>query len=119
MTGLPAALSAFAFASTASVADSLIAAMRREMRFPPEGAADGLADSDETAVMTPSCQRRGARSDSPPESHVRDRARRRELHARPAVHGAPQALEQPLAVAEQDRDDGQVELVEQAGTQVL
>ena len=45
MTGLPAALSAFAFASTARVADSLIAAMRREMRRSAGGVADG-ADSE-------------------------------------------------------------------------
>ena len=32
MTGLPAALRAFAFASTASVADSVIAAIRVEIR---------------------------------------------------------------------------------------
>ena len=49
MTGLPAALSALALASTARVADSLIAAMRREMRRSAGGRAD--ADSEETAVM--------------------------------------------------------------------
>src|SRR5262249_25016103 len=42
MTSSPAARSAFAFASTASVADSVIAAMRREMRTRSETRGAGL-----------------------------------------------------------------------------
>src|SRR3954465_356563 len=57
MTGLPAALSALAFASTASVADSLMAAMRREIRRSAGGRAD-VGSVAETAVMGPWCQRR-------------------------------------------------------------
>ena len=43
MTGSPAAFSAFALASTASVADSAIAAMRRETRASVRGVANVLA----------------------------------------------------------------------------
>src|SRR3954471_19680088 len=57
MTGLPAALSAFAFASTARVADSVIAAMRREMRRCAGGSSDRAGSGEETAVMPSSCQR--------------------------------------------------------------
>src|SRR3954470_18715357 len=57
MTGLPAAFSALAFASTASVADSLIAAIRREMRRSAGGTVADGADSEDTAVMPPWCQR--------------------------------------------------------------
>src|SRR5689334_20013883 len=58
MTGLPAAFSALAFASTASVADSAIAPIRREMRRSAGGTADGTDSDEVTAVMGPSCQRR-------------------------------------------------------------
>src|SRR5690348_3378707 len=47
ITGRPAALSAFALASTASVADSVMAETRTEMR-------------PWAAVMSPSCHHRGA-----------------------------------------------------------
>src|SRR3954469_14337042 len=57
MTGWPAALSALAFASTASVADSLMAAMRREIRRSAGERAD-VGSVAETAVMGSSCQRR-------------------------------------------------------------
>src|SRR5918998_482074 len=58
MTGLPAALSALALASTARVADSAMAATRREMRRSAgEGPEDGAADSvEEAAGMPPSCR---------------------------------------------------------------
>src|SRR3954449_11339546 len=52
MTGLPAAFRAFALASTARVADSVIAAIRREMRRCAGGRSDWAAGSvEETAVM--------------------------------------------------------------------
>src|SRR3954469_16694399 len=52
MTGLPGALRAFALASTARVADSVIAAIRREMRRCAGGRSDWAAGSvEETAVM--------------------------------------------------------------------
>src|SRR5215211_7391929 len=62
MTGLPAALSAFALASTARVADSLMAAIRREMRRCAGGSEDRAGSEEETAVMGwpgmgTSCQR--------------------------------------------------------------
>src|SRR3954452_11300878 len=77
MTGLPAALSALAFASTASVADSAIDPMRRETR---RRAGEGAAGSEgETAVMRPSCRRTGGAGPSVPDGptataqhHVRD-----------------------------------------------
>src|SRR5688572_15014169 len=105
MTGLPAALSALAFASTASVADSLIAAMRREMRRSAGESAD--VGSEETAVM-PSMVSKTT------QAHVGDRGRRRVLDAPPAGEGVTEAVEQPLPAAEQHRDDHQVHLVHQA-----
>src|SRR3954471_23733192 len=82
MTGLPAALSALAFASTASVADSLMAPMRREIR----PAVDGVTGSEETAVMSPSCQRRSSAT----QSDVSDLDGRGELHTGPAAEVAEQ-----------------------------
>src|SRR3954447_4773527 len=51
MTGLPAALSALALAYTARVADSVMAAMRREMRRCAGGSSDRADSDEETAVM--------------------------------------------------------------------
>src|SRR5215218_7194277 len=65
MTGLPAACSALAFASTARVADSAMPAMRREMRRWAGGSSEEDADEcGDTAVMGPSCQRGRARTRS-------------------------------------------------------
>src|SRR5687767_15855129 len=69
MTGLPAAFSALAFASTARVADSVMLAIRRETRRSAGGrAADGgrtdVGSGSETAVMPPSCQRRAVGDDA-------------------------------------------------------
>src|SRR3954469_20504616 len=79
MTGFPAALSALAFASTASVADSLMAAMRREIRRSAGGRAD-VGSVAETAVMGPSCQRRAVDDDG----IWKEPRRRWELDAPPA-----------------------------------
>src|SRR3954469_8865945 len=116
MTGLPAALSALAFASTASVADSVIAAMRREMRRSAGGrSADSAAAS--RAVMCPWCQRdpsptAGGRVPAP-QPDVADRPRRGEFHALPAVQRAVEVVEEPLAGTQKDRDHDQVQLVDQ------
>ena len=48
-----------------------------------------------------------------------DRCRRRELHARPVLERVVQAVEEPLTAAEQDRDDRQVDLVQETSAQVL
>src|SRR5687767_6084124 len=119
MTGLPAALSALALASTARVADSVIAAIRREMRRSAgEAVADG-ADSEETAVMGTWCQRRAVSIDSAPETDVGDRRRGGELDALPVVEGRAQVAEQPLPGPQQHGDDGHVQLVQQSCPEVL
>src|SRR3954447_9241307 len=59
MTGLPAALSALALAYTARVADSVMAAMRREMRRCAGGSSDRADSDEETAVMRPIVSKTG------------------------------------------------------------
>ena len=66
--------------------------------------------------MPPSCQR-------PPsgttQADVGDRRPTARTPRTPSPRGRRRGLEQPLAVPEQHRDDGHVELVEQPGPQVL
>src|SRR5882724_2626860 len=93
MTSRPAALSAFAFASTASVADSLIAAIRREMRLADVA---GMASSLPTRVAA--VQRVAADVDRSSEGTAVDgrstRAALRRTLARPP-RTAPQAGRAP------------------------